>query len=191
MQQGVDRLYDLSISLRTFSRADTQKKVECNIHDCIDSTLIILKHRLKASKNRPEIEVIKKYADLPLIQCFPGQLSQVFMNIISNAVDALEESNSERSFEDIQANPNRITVTTSLLMKKNQVVIRIQDNGVGMTEEVQKSIFEYLYTTKPVGKGTGLGLSIVHQIIFEKHDGTIEVNSAPDKGTEFIISLPM
>ncbi len=190
MQQGVDRLYDLSISLRTFSRADTQKKVECNIHDCINSTLIILKHRLKASNTRPEIEVVIDYADLPLIKCFPGQLSQVFMNIISNAVDALEESNSGLSFEEIQANPNRITIATSLA-KNKQVLITIKDNGSGMTEEVKKSIFEYLYTTKPVGKGTGLGLSIVHQIIFDKHNGSIEVNSAPGEGAEFVISLPL
>ncbi len=190
MQQGVDRLYDLSISLRTFSRADTQKKVECNLHDCINSTLIILKHRIKASNTRPDIEIVTNYSDLPLIKCFPGQLSQVFMNIISNAIDALEESNSELSFEEIQLLPNRITITTSLT-KNKQVLISIKDNGTGMTEEVKKSIFEYLYTTKPVGKGTGLGLSIVHQIIFEKHNGSIEVNSAPGKGAEFVISLPL
>ena len=190
MQQGVDRLYDLSISLRTFSRADTQKKIDCNIHDCINSTLTILKHRLKASNTRPEIEIIENYGDLPLLKCFPGQLSQVFMNIISNAIDALEESNYGLSFEEIQANPNCITITTSLT-KSKQISIRIKDNGAGMTEEVQKSIFEYLYTTKPVGKGTGLGLSIVHQIIFEKHNGTIEVNSTPGEGAEFIINLPL
>ncbi len=190
MQQGVDRLYDLSISLRTFSRADTQKKVECNIHDCINSTLIILKHRLKASNSRPEIKIVIDYADLPPIKCFPGQLSQVFMNIISNAIDALEESNSGLSFEEIQANPNRITITTSLT-KNKQILISIKDNGSGMTEEVKKSIFEYLYTTKPVGKGTGLGLSIVHQIIFDKHNGSIEVNSAPGEGAEFAIGLPL
>lgn len=190
MQQGVDRLYDLSISLRTFSRADTQKKVECNIHHCINSTLTILKHRIKASNTRPEIEIIENYGDLPLIKCFPGQLSQVFMNIISNAIDALEESNSELSFEEIQFLPNRITITTSLT-KNKQVLISIKDNGTGMTEEVKKSIFEYLYTTKPVGKGTGLGLSIVHQIIFDKHNGNIEVNSVPGEGAEFVISLPL
>ena len=190
MQQGVDRLYDLSISLRTFSRADTQKKIDCNIHDCINSTLTILKHRLKASNTRPDIEIIEKYGDLPLLKCFPGQLSQVFMNIISNAIDALEESNYGLSFEEIQANPNCITITTSLT-KSKQISIRIKDNGAGMTEEVKKSIFEYLYTTKPVGKGTGLGLSIVHQIIFEKHNGTIEVNSTPGEGAEFIINLPL
>ncbi|MGB3636231.1 MAG: ATP-binding protein, partial [Rivularia sp. (in: cyanobacteria)] len=189
MQQGVDRLYDLSISLRTFSRADTQKKVDCNIHDCINSTLTILKHRLKASNIRPEIEIIADYGNLPSIKCFPGQLSQVFMNIISNAIDALEESNSGLSFEQIQANPNCIKITT--LTKNKQVLVSIKDNGSGMTEEVKKSIFEYLYTTKPVGKGTGLGLSIVHQIIFEKHNGSIEVNSALGEGAEFIISLPM
>ena len=189
MQQGVDRLYDLSISLRTFSRADTQKKVDCNIHDCINSTLTILKHRLKASNIRPEIEIIADYGNLPSIKCFPGQLSQVFMNIISNAIDALEESNSGLSFEQIQANPNCIKITT--LTKNKQVLVSIKDNGSGMTEEVKKSIFEYLYTTKPVGKGTGLGLSIVHQIIFEKHNGSIEVNSVLGEGAEFVISLPM
>ena len=191
MHQAIVRIYDLSISLRTFSRADTHKKILFNIHEGIDSTLMILKHRLKASETRPAIEVVKYYDDLPQIQCFPGQLNQVFMNLLANAIDALDESNAGRSFHEIEANRNLITVTIKINDNKKQVMISIQDNGVGMSEEVRAKIFDHLFTTKAVGKGTGLGLTIAYQIVVEKHGGIIEVNSTPGQGAAFVISIPV
>ncbi len=189
MKEGVSRIRDISTSLRTFSRADTDRPVACNIHDGINSTIMILKHRLKANENRPEIEVIKDYGNLAKIECYAGQLNQVFMNILGNAIDALDESNHGRSFAEIQAKPNCITITTSV--ENNSVKIAIADNGKGMNEEVKAKVFDHLFTTKEVGKGTGLGLAIAYQIVTEKHGGTISVNSAPGKGTEFAIALPI
>jgi len=190
MQEGVDRIRNISTSLRTFSRADSDRPVSFNIHDGIESTLLILKHRLKASEFRPAIEVVKEYGNLPLVKCFPGQLNQVFMNILANAIDALEESNKGRCFSDIKARPNQITVQTVLSESQNQVLIRIKDNGVGMSNSVKENIFNHLFTTKSVGQGTGLGLSIAHQIVVEKHGGTLTVNSSLGEGSEFVICIP-
>ncbi|MGB3264622.1 MAG: GAF domain-containing protein, partial [Microcoleus sp.] len=158
MQVGCDRISSISTSLRTFSRGDKDYKVPFNVHDGINSAILILKHRLKANEFRPQIEVITKYGSLPKIQCFPGQLNQVFMNLLANAIDALEESNLGRSFSDIAAYPNRITICTEVL-GEGQIQIKIADNGTGMKEEVKKHIFDHLFTTKCVGKGTGLGLT--------------------------------
>ncbi|MDJ0674067.1 MAG: trifunctional serine/threonine-protein kinase/ATP-binding protein/sensor histidine kinase [Calothrix sp. MO_167.B42] len=184
-----DRLKNISTSLRTFSRADKDYKVQFNIHEGLDSTILILKHRLKANESRPAIEVVTNYGDLPKIECFPGQLNQVFMNILANAIDALDDSNRGRSFEEIQANPNRIKITT--LVENSNVKILIADNGKGMGEEVKNKIFDHLFTTKAVGKGTGLGLAIAKQIIEEKHGGQLSCNSVIGKGTEFAIALPV
>ncbi|MEG3862876.1 ATP-binding protein [Microcoleus sp. herbarium12] len=190
MQVGCDRISSISTSLRTFSRGDKDYKVPFNIHQGIDSAILILKHRLKPNQHRPQIEVMAKYANLPKIECFPGQLNQVFMNLLANAIDALEESNQGRSFEEIAANPNCITIGTEQL-STGQIKITIADNGTGMTEKVKKQIFDHLFTTKGVGKGTGLGLAIVRQIVVEKHGGTIDVNAEPGVGTEFAIVLPV
>jgi PAS domain S-box-containing protein len=190
MQVGCDRISSISTSLRTFSRGDKDYKVDFNIHDGIDSALLILKHRLKANQHRPQIEVMAKYGNLPKIECFPGQLNQVFMNLLANAIDALEESNLGRTFDEIAANPNRIMICTDVL-ESGYIKIQIADNGTGMKEEVKEHIFDHLFTTKGVGKGTGLGLAIVHQIAVEKHGGTIEVNAEPGVGTEFAIVLPV
>ncbi|MEG4960322.1 MULTISPECIES: AAA family ATPase [unclassified Microcoleus] len=190
MNEGVDRIRNISTSLRTFSRADSDRPVSFNIHDGLDSTLLILKHRLKASEFRPAIEVVKEYGNLPLVKCFPGQLNQVFMNVLANAIDALEESNKGRIFSEIKALPNQITVQTALSESNNQVLIRIKDNGVGMSNSVKENIFNHLFTTKSVGQGTGLGLSIARQIVVEKHGGTLLVNSSVGQGSEFVISLP-
>jgi predicted ATPase/signal transduction histidine kinase len=190
MKEGVDRIRNISTSLRTFSRADSDRPVSFNIHEGIDSTLLILKHRLKASEFRPAIEVVKEYGNLPLVKCFPGQLNQVFMNVLANAIDALEESNKGRSFTEIKARPNQITVQTVMSESQNQVLIRIKDNGTGMSGSVKENIFNHLFTTKPVGQGTGLGLSIAHQIVVEKHGGTLTVNSSLGQGSEFVISIP-
>ncbi|MBD2453097.1 response regulator [Nostoc sp. FACHB-87] len=191
MKEGVQRIRNISTSLRNFSRSDQDRKVFCNIHNGIDSTIMILKHRLKASKIRPEIEVMKKYGNLPSVTCFSGQLNQVFMNILTNAIDALEESNIGRSYSEIEQQPNRIWITTSVSEDKQSVLIRIKDNGVGMSAEIQQKIFEHLFTTKAVGQGTGLGLSIAHQIIVEKHQGKLDVYSVLGKGSEFTITIPI
>lgn len=188
MVMACERIQNISNSLRTFSRADRDCKQPFDLHEGLDSTILILKHRLKANDKRPAIEVFTNYADLPQVECFPGQLNQVFMNILANAIDALDESNIGRSFKEISANPNQITITTCIIDK--YVKIMIADNGVGMSEEVKQRIFEHLFTTKEVSKGTGLGLAIVKQIIVEKHGGSIEVNSVTGNGTEFIILLP-
>ncbi|NES74619.1 MAG: HAMP domain-containing histidine kinase [Okeania sp. SIO1H6] len=166
-----DRLKNISTSLGTFSRADKDYQVPFNIHEGIDSTLLILKHRLKANQHRPGIEVITNYGDLPKNYCFTGQLNQVFMNIIANAIDALDESNTGLSFAEIEVNPNRIKITTS--MENQGVKISLADNGQGMNQEVKAKIFDHLFTTKDVGKGTGLGLAIAHQIIEHKHGGNL------------------
>ncbi|AFY81980.1 trifunctional serine/threonine-protein kinase/ATP-binding protein/sensor histidine kinase [Oscillatoria acuminata] len=188
MQLGCDRIKDISTSLRTFSRADKDYKVPFNIHEGIDSTILILKYRLKANDERPAIEVVKDYGNIPAIECFPGQINQVFMNILANAIDALEESNSGRTFAEIKANPNRIKIIS--FWENQQVKIKITDNGQGMTEEVKTKIFDHLFTTKAVGKGTGLGLAIARQIVVETHGGKLQVNSQIGQGTEFVISLP-
>ena len=189
MQLGVERICNISTSLRTFSRADKDYKVPFNIHDGIDSTILILRHRLKANDSHPAIEIVTKYANIPAINCFPGQLNQVFMNILANAIDALEESNHGRDFAEIAANPNRITIQTNV--EGNSVKIAIADNGKGMSSDVKAKIFDHLFTTKAVGKGTGLGLAIARQIVVEKHGGAIEVKSTLSKGTEFILILPV
>ncbi|MDZ7959958.1 MAG: ATP-binding sensor histidine kinase [Aulosira sp. DedQUE10] len=189
MEIACTRLKNISTSLRTFSRADKDYTVKFNIHEGIDSTILILKHRLKANEQRPAIEVITNYGHLPQIECFPGQLNQVFMNILANAIDALEESNTGRIFTEIQANPNQIIITTSV--QDQSVKITIADNGLGIEEEVKQKIFDHLFTTKGVSKGTGLGLAIARQIIVEKHEGLINVKSSPGIGTEFEIQIPI
>ncbi|MEH2147235.1 AAA family ATPase [Nostoc sp.] len=189
MVMACDRLKNISTSLRTFSRADKDYKVPFKIHEGIESTILILKHRLKANEQRPAIEVITDYGSLPQVECFPGQLNQVFMNILANAIDALDESNTGRDFAEIQENPHKITIQTSL--QDNQVKITITDNAKGMSEEVKQKIFDHLFTTKSVGKGTGLGLAIARQIVVEKHGGSIHCNSSPGKGTEFAIAIPV
>ncbi|MFN6529869.1 AAA family ATPase [Nostoc sp. ChiSLP03a] len=189
MSMACDRLKNISTSLRTFSRADKDYKVPFNIHQGIDSTILILKHRLKANDQRPATEVITEYATLPQIECFPGQLNQVFMNLLANAIDALEESNIDRSFDEIKANPNCIKITTTV--ENNLVKITIADNGKGIEEEVKQKMFDHLFTTKAVGKGTGLGLAIARQIVEEIHNGKLHFNSVLGKGTEFIIEIPV
>ncbi|NEP84059.1 MAG: GAF domain-containing protein, partial [Okeania sp. SIO3B3] len=189
MQDAGNRIKSISKSLSTFSRADNNQKQEFNLHQGIESTMLILRHRLKANKHRPAIEVVTDYGNLPAINCFPGQLNQVFMNILANAIDALDESNQGRDFAEIKTNPNRITIKTQLV--DEQVKISIADNGKGMSEEVKAKIFEHLFTTKEIGKGTGLGLAIARQIVLEKHGGIIQVNSKLGEGTEFIITLPV
>ncbi len=190
MKMGTDRIRQIVLSLRNFSRMDEAEIKPVDIHEGIDSTLMILQHRLKARPERPEIQVVKEYGNLPLVECYAGQLNQVFMNILTNAIDALEESNATHSYQDVQSHPNRITVRTSL--KDDQwVEIAIADNGPGIPREIQQRIFNPFFTTKPIGKGTGMGMSISYQIVTEKHHGRLDCFSMPDQGTEFIIQIPV
>ena len=191
MQTASERINKISNSLRTFSRSDTSQKASADLHDGLDSTLLILKYRLKANEHRPAIVVVKDYGQLPLIDCFPGQLNQVFMNILANAIDMFDEDSQNVSFDYLEENPQKITIQTSKNNENNTIDIRIRDNGKGMTREVLNKVFEHLFTTKDVGKGTGLGLAIAHQIITETHHGQIDVVSEVGQGTEFCIRLPL
>ncbi|NEO87131.1 MAG: HAMP domain-containing histidine kinase, partial [Spirulina sp. SIO3F2] len=181
---GVDRIKNISTSLRTFSRSDRENKVEVNIHECLDSTLTILQHRLKGNGDRPRIEVFKSYEILPPILCYPGQIGQVFMNILANAIDALEEAAIQGKISDPQ-----IEITTRAIAAQ-KIEISIADNGSGIPKSIQERLFEPLFTTKPVGKGTGLGLAIARQIITEKHAGHLACISDVGKGTQFVIDIP-
>jgi signal transduction histidine kinase len=191
MKIGTDRIRNLSISLRTFSRRDGNEKVTVDLHDGIDSTLVILQHRLKANKERPTIQVIKEYGQIPFIECYPSQLNQVFMNILANSIDAFDEMTASQSFAEIEKHPNQISIQTEISSDRTQIKIRIKDNGPGIKKEICEKIFDYLFTTKAPGKGTGFGLSISRQIVVEKHKGTIQCVSEPGKGTEFAIELPV
>ncbi|MDB9312708.1 GAF domain-containing protein [Spirulina sp. CS-785/01] len=189
MKVGASRIREIVHSLRTFSRLDESEMKAVNLHEGIDSTLVILGNRLKAKSTRPAIEILKQYGELPDVECYPGPLNQVFMNLLANAIDALEEYNEHRSLEDIKANPNQITLTTEWLKADHRVRITIQDNGLGLPEDKREQLFDPFFTTKPIGKGTGMGLAISYQIITEKHHGTIWCES--DHGAKFIIELPV
>ncbi|MBC1237284.1 GAF domain-containing protein [Nostoc sp. 2RC] len=190
MKVGTERIREIVSSLRNFSRLDEADFKSANIHEGIDSTLMILQNRLKSSIDGPTIRVIKDYDTLPPIECYPGQLNQVFMNLLSNAIDALEERNAQGSSEVLAANPSEIRISTSLL-NKDWIAIRIADNGLGMDEKILSRLFDPFFTTKVVGKGTGLGLSISYQIVTDKHKGKIYCQSEPLKGTEFVVELPI
>jgi signal transduction histidine kinase len=190
MKLGAERICEIVSSLRNFSRLDEADCKEVDIHEGIDSTLMILQHRLKPLADSPTIQVRKDYDTLPLIECYPGQLNQVFMNLLSNAIDAIEERNVHKSSEVITANPGEIHISTSLL-NNDWIKIQIADNGLGMDQEVLSRLFDPFFTTKVVGKGTGLGLSISYQIVTDKHKGKIYCQSELGKGTEFIVELPI
>ena len=191
MSVSTERILAISNSLRTFSRGDKDTKVLANIHEGMDSTLMILQYRLKGNSKRPAIQIIKDYGNIPSVKCYLGQLNQVFMNILANAIDAFEESNQGRIFTEIEGNPNIITIKTEVTQDNQRVAIKIKDNGAGMSEEVQSRIFDHLFTTKAVGKGTGLGLSISRQIVVEIHGGSLSCNSVLGQGTEFAIIIPI
>ena len=190
MKLGTDRIRQIVLSLRNFSRMDEAELKAVDIHEGLDSTLVILQHQLKATVNRPAIEVVKDYGSLPHVECYAGQLNQVFMNILGNAIDALEEYNAKRTLEEIKAEPNRITIRTSTLPNE-WVEIAIADNGIGIPEVVKKRIFDPFFTTKPLGEGTGMGMSISYQIITQKHAGKLECYSGHCEGTEFVIQIPV
>lgn len=185
MHVGTDRIRNIVLSLRIFSRLDEAEVKDVNLHEGIDSTLLILNSRLKGQSNFPEISIVKEYGDLPKVKCYPGQLNQVCMNILSNAIDALEEK-----FEPSHDNwMPEIRICTELA-SENKVNIHIFDNGPGIPKALQKKIFDPFFTTKPVGKGTGLGMSISHEIIAEKHHGTLSCRPIEPHGTQFTITIP-
>ncbi|MEG3858733.1 trifunctional serine/threonine-protein kinase/ATP-binding protein/sensor histidine kinase [Microcoleus sp. herbarium12] len=191
MKVGCDRIRNISTSLRTFSRGDTSHKVSADIHEGIDSTLMILQHRLKANSERPLIQVVKEYGSIPKVKCYLGQLNQVFMNLLANAIDCFDEFNQGRSYASVEAVPNTIAIITHVSPDNKSVVIRIKDNGGGMSPDVRAKIFDHLFTTKGVGKGTGLGLSISRQIVEETHGGKLTCESVLGAGTEFAIEVPI
>ncbi|MGL6136297.1 MAG: sensor histidine kinase, partial [Planktothrix sp.] len=186
MLTGSQRIADIVKSLRSFSRLDEADIKTIDLHENLDNTLMILKHRIKAQASRPEIKILKNYGNIPLIHCYVGQLNQVFMNILINSIDALETAQ--------QNSPPQILIHTDILTDsqlKKWVQIQISDNGSGMAETVRRRIFEPFFTTKPVGHGTGMGLAISYQIIVEKHQGQLLCTSTPGEGSTFVISLPI
>jgi two-component system, NtrC family, sensor kinase len=184
MKIGSDRICQLALSLRNFSRLDEAELKPVDLHEGLDSTLLILQHRIKAKPNFPQIQIIQDYGQLPTVECYPSQLNQVFMNLLSNAIDALEESS-------VSNNPQpTITIRTSV-SNGDWVAISIADNGAGIQESVLSKLFDPFFTTKPVGKGTGLGLSISHQLVTQKHNGKITCHSTLGQGTEFVVYIPM
>jgi signal transduction histidine kinase len=189
METGSQRISEIIKSLRNFSRLDEATSKVVNIHEGLEAALMILQSRLKPSDRHSGIEVIKEYKELPEISCSPGQINQVLMNLLNNAIDALEEAEQGRSLQTIQNYPSRIWICTDQLSDR-YIRIRIKDNGNGIPAQIQHQIFNPFFTTKPVGKGTGLGLSICYQII-ESHNGRINVISDPAWGTEFSIELPI
>jgi signal transduction histidine kinase len=190
MRVGAARIQSIVLSLRNFSRLDESEMKEVDIHDGIESTLMILQNRLKAKSNRSEIRVTKNFGQLPLVECYAGQLNQVLMNILANAIDALDERDEKRSFDEQKQHPSTIEITTEVLLN-NQIAIRIIDNGLGIPEQIQQRIFDPFFTTKPVGKGTGIGMSISYQIVSVKHQGRLYCNSTVGEGTEFVIEIPI
>ncbi|MEL6553477.1 MAG: PAS domain-containing protein [Cyanobacteria bacterium J06621_11] len=178
MKVGAERIRQIVVSLKTFSRKDEAEKKSVDIHQGLESTLMILAHQLKPQPQRGGVEVIKHYAKLPSVMCYAGQLNQVFMNIMSNAIDALDTVESPQ-------------LTLSTRLDADQVVISIRDNGMGMNEAVRSQIFNPFFTTKPIGQGTGMGLSISYQIVTERHGGSLQVSSVPYEGTTFTVQIPL
>ncbi|MEG3846187.1 ATP-binding protein [Microcoleus sp. herbarium19] len=190
MKVGSERIREIVLTLRNFARVDEAEKKPVNIHEGIDSTLLILQNLTKQKPGFSGIKIVKNYCDLPKIECYAGQLNQVFMNIINNAIDALRERDQKRSQGEIEANPSEIAIATSIV-SENRARISIKDNGAGMDESVKGKIFDPFFTTKPVGHGTGLGLSISYQIVVDKHGGRLECISAVGEGTELAIEIPI
>lgn len=192
MRIGADRIREIVLSLRNFSRLDEAEMKPVNIHDGIDSTLLILQNRLKGSAAYPKIDIVKAYGDLPSVDCYPGQLNQVFMNILSNAIDALSQfCDKRKQTADAKPFTPTITIHTQLIDDNTWVRISFKDNGPGIPAEHVSKLFDPFFTTKPVGEGTGLGLSISYQIIVEKHRGRLTCVSAPGEGAEFVIEIPV
>lgn len=190
MRIGANRIHQIVLSLRNFSRLDHADVKPVDVHEGIDSTLLILQHRLRETPDRPSVNVVKNYGDLPQIECYAGQLNQVFMNILSNALDALEDRERQCDYSALKTSPSTIRITTQM-HGCDCIRICIADNGIGMSQQVQQQMFDPFFTTKPIGKGTGLGMSISYQVITEKHQGMIWCESVPGEGTAFWIEIPI
>ncbi|MDY6781964.1 MAG: ATP-binding protein [Cyanobacteriota bacterium] len=190
IETGTQRIRQTVLSLRNFARMDETELKTVDLHEGLDNTLLILKHRLKATSERPQIVTNKVYGDLPLIECYAGQLNQVFMNILLNAIDAIEELNTQRMDREIRDRPGWITIETSVV-NSEWVKIEIADNGIGMLQRIQQQIFNPFFITKPVGKGTGMGMAICHQIVTQKHGGKLDCCSVLGEGTQFTIQIPI
>lgn len=185
---GSERIHSIVLGLKTFSRFEQCDRKDTNLQEGLDSTLMLLQHRLKACGHRPSIQVHKDYHDLPQVSCYPGQINQVFMNILVNAIDAIEDCHAQSPQNQPVA--GKITICTTMA-NPQWVTISIADNALGMPEAVRSQIFNPFFTTKPVGKGTGMGLSISYQLIVENHAGILECTSTLGKGTEFVIQIPL
>lgn len=185
VKSGVQRIRDLVLSLRSFSRLGEAEVKKVNIHDGLDSTLVILQHRLNAQSNRPAILLEKEYSKLPEVECYAGQINQVFLHILNNAIDALEKVNWETSLSS-----PKIRICTQLI-DSSHIAIAISDNGIGIKESLQKKIFDPFFTTKKIGSGIGMGLSISYQIVVESHGGELFCESMSEQGTTFNIILPL
>lgn len=190
MKIGTKRIREIVLSLRNFSRIDEAEFKAVDIHEGIESTLIILQHRFKVQPKGPEIQLIREYDKLPLVECYSGLLNQVFMNILANAIDSLEEANAKLADQQIQDRLNKIVIRTSVIDTES-VQIMVVDNGCGIPENIRPYIFDPFFTTKPVGKGTGMGLSISYQIITEKHKGQLKCFSEVGQETKFVIQIPI
>lgn len=188
MQTGADRIRAVILALRIFSRLGEAEIKAVNLNESIDSVLLLLQYRLEASRDHPEIQVIRDYDDLPLVNCYASLLNQVFLNILMNALDALEGK--IKLDEETNSIANLCIWICTKLAAPNRVLISIRDNGIGMLEEVRSRIYEPFFTTKPIGKGSGLGLSTSYQIVVERHGGQLTCQSALGQGTEFIIEIP-
>ncbi|NJN72564.1 MAG: response regulator [Limnothrix sp. RL_2_0] len=190
MHTGSSRIRSIVSSLGKLSHIDEKLEQPINIHVGIDSTVLILKHRLRPTEKRPKIELVKKYGEIPRFRCHLGSLCQVFMNILDNAIDALEEHNQQKSYQEVQDLANQIVIITEQI-SEGWIKITIADNALGISPADREQIFEPFFTMKSIGRGTGLGLSISRQIIVEKHRGKLECVSTPGEGTEFHIYLPL
>ncbi|MEC4803301.1 MAG: GAF domain-containing protein [Jaaginema sp. PMC 1079.18] len=195
MRVGASRIREIVHSLRTFSRLDESEVKSVDVHEGIDSTLLILNNRLKARSDRPAIQVVKEYGKIPLVECYPGPLNQVFMNLLVNAIDAIEEYHSDRTFAQLRSAPGQIIISSEIYYHNNAtekwVKVSVKDNGGGIPEEIKNRMFDPFYTTKPIGKGTGMGLAISYQIVTEKHGGCLHCDSIPGESTTFTIEIPM
>ncbi|MBW4682273.1 MAG: response regulator [Microcoleus vaginatus WJT46-NPBG5] len=187
MQTGVERVHTIILALRIFSRLGESDIKAVDIHEGIDSALVLLQMQLRQEGSRAEIQVIKNYGNLPLITCYASQMNQVFLNLLKNAIDALELGTGK---DFPESSPPTIWISTELIGLES-ITIRVKDNGAGISEEVQSRLFDPFFTTKAVGKGSGLGLSTSYQIVVEKHKGNLTCYSSPEKGAEFVVEIPV